>query len=159
MWTSTPTISPGIVNSSAENTLASGTIAAASIAAGDVLVFEAYWDALQNVGTQTYTYRLKIGGTTVFTSGAISPAQSSSRYRIEFRAVINIASTSDQRCKAEVTDWGTNGLLAGSRSLANVGTAAEDLTSDKTLALTVQMNTANASMDARLYGASLVRMR
>lgn len=168
---STPTITGGattaattgtgmVVNTSSETSLVDFTVAAAQVAAGDVLVFDAGVDLRNNSGgAVTYTFRAKLGGTTIFTSGGISYNNASSRYRVDHRTVINLAALADQRIKTNHTGFATTGLLAGSQTAGTVGAATENLATDKTLSLTVQMGTANADADARLHAASLTRLR
>lgn len=160
--TSTPTISPGVVNTVAESNLFALTVAAAQVAAGDVLLFEGSFDSLNNSGSaSTLTLRFKLGATTVVTSNAISLAANAIRYAFTIRVSIILASLSDQRWAINVfgSTASTVRTLVVAESVVHSNSSAEDLTADKTLAITGQLGTAASTIDVRPVAGALYRMR
>lgn len=160
--TSTPTVSPGIVNDATERNVFSLTVAAAKVAAGDVLLFEGSFDSLNNSGSaSTLTLRFKLGATTVVTSNAISLAANAIRYAFTIRVSIILASLSDQRWAINVfgSTASTVRTLVVAESVVHSNSSAEDLTADKTLAITGQLGTAASTIDVRPVAGALYRMR
>ncbi len=162
--TTTPTISPGIVNTTTETSMFDLTVTAAQVAAGDLLELEAAWDLLNNSGAAvTYTYKVKLGAVTVFQAGGFSINTSTTRYRAHARAVINLASLSDQRWKAEFfganANASTMSSLTTATSTVGVNSTSVDLSTNQTLSITVTMSAAAATVDTRPYAATLRRSR
>ena len=94
-------------------------------------------------GSQTITFRLKYGGTTLATL-AVSPA-SSVNSPIRLRGVVTArGATNSQYGQMEIGNYSVNPVLSGAR-----GTAAVDSTADKTLVVTVQSNHADHSVTKR----------
>jgi hypothetical protein len=161
---STPTIGPGVVNTTTETDLFSFTVPASAITAGDTLVLEAAWDLLNNSGAAVnYTYKYKLGATTVLGPATVSQAASTNRFKVTAHIVISLATLTDQRWQGYQQQSGAvstaMGVLANNNSQVGVGTSAEDLSTDKTLAVSITLGTAAAAADCRPVVAVLTRMR
>lgn len=159
-----PVISPGIVNTTAETSMFDLVIPAARVAAGDLIHVDAAWDVLNFSGAAAnYTYRLRLGSTTVLQGAAISQSNNSQRGKAKFQAVLSLASLTDQRIVGHYTGTGggTPTLLAITAALSQtgVGVAAEDMSTDTTLSLLVTMGTASPVIDVRPYFAVATRSR
>lgn len=153
-----------VVNSTAETTLVTFSTPL-GLAIGDRLILRASGDMNNNTGSAaTFTFRFKLGATTVIASNAASIATGSQRrkwwreYVVAIKAIggspvqlasvssMISASTSDQ----ESIGTGVPGVGGGS--------ATEDLSTSKNALLTVQLGTADANADCVLKQASLVRL-
>lgn len=159
-----PTVSPGVVNTTTETALASLTVPAAQLLAGDRLVFDLAWDILNNSGSAvTYTYRLKVGATTVGTSSALSIGASAQRAGIRGRFIIALPALNTPRVWGDfVGGFAGGGFTGMNTSNSGVLTPAEpsvDFSSDVVVQLTCQMGTASASADFRLHAATITRQR
>lgn len=155
----------GSASSSAEQTLASFTLPGGLIVVGDVLRFTAMGDLLNNSGgAVTYTWRFKIGTTTVLVTSALSIGTNANRLTWKVDADIHFPTTATERVCAQIlatgqgtAQWKTL-AIAATVSAVGYGTASEDTATDKAVALTCQMNTSNASADVILHAAALTHL-
>lgn len=141
----------GPVNTVAETTLATHAIPT-NPQAGDLFRFFLVGDLLNNsAAAVTYTFRFKIGATTVITSNALSMTNGVNRRRWWVDGLITVVSLTDQRMglEAAVAAASTTvlSLSANTSSGAGFGTSAEDLSAGKNLVVTVQLGTADANAD------------
>lgn len=153
--------SAGTGSSIAEQTLASLAIGANNAAVGNLLRFIAVGTFTNSSGgAVTYTWKLKIGATTVFTTDADSWGSQAYAHPWRCEATIHIPTLSSEVLEAllmvtnESTSWATinSGVKIG---YGGVGTAAEDLTTALNVILTCQMGTSNASASVACLAASL----
>lgn len=150
-----------IANSTTETTLATLAVPTSAPAASRYRFIIA-GDILNNsAGAVNYTFKVKLGATTVLTASALSLANSATRRQFSVEGdVYVVAPASDQRVRA-VAVVGTTS--SNNFSMANInvgpgyGTAAEDLTAGKNLLFTVQLGTADANADCRVHLAVLSR--
>jgi hypothetical protein len=151
-------------NSTAENTLLSATIPGKTLSTDRTIRITIIGDIKNNSGGNvTYIFRGKYGATTFFNTGAQTITYSSANRRCHwlFRTTItNLGATNAQLCFTEfnhcpsATDGVAGEMVANIPQFqASHESVAEDSTVDKTLALTVQMGTANANTDNRLVAA------
>jgi hypothetical protein len=145
-------------NSTAENTLSSLAIPT-TLAPGDTIRI-VYWLDFQNNtgGGVTYTFRFKIGATTVLTSAAENIPSGSIRRFMIANADIMLVATNNEWVSSTINGYGgAPGVYADSNGLFlyGVASAAEDLTVAKNAILTCQMGTASANADVRCHGSSL----
>jgi hypothetical protein len=149
----------GVASSAAEQTLAT-LVLPAVIAVGDTVRFVAFGDSINSSGSAvTYTWKFKIGGTTVLTSAAISVNSNALRPKWRVDADIVFATTSAERVSglmtfggAAATNWGA---FSAGASLVGYGTAAEDTASPLNVILTCQLGTSVSTADVVLHGAYL----
>lgn len=151
-----------VSNTTTETNLLSFTIPAGA-AAGDLYILRATGDVLQNGLACNYTWRLKLGATTVFVSPTAAAGSDSARKSWRLEVFIYIVGTSSQKLDAflfgglaPATTW-MSYLGGGGTTLMLQGynTAAEDMTVNKNIIFTVQMGTASANADVRLQAAYL----
>lgn len=148
-----------VVDSSAETTLATLTLPAGTVAAGDVLRLVFIVDTLNSSGSSVnHTWRLKLGATTLFASGAISHASTATRRQVRLMADLVIASTAAQIAFSEVVGYLSGGLV-GSYPQGAYTAATEDTTVAKNFLVTVQMGTAHLNAEVVLRAASLQLMK
>lgn len=163
---STETTLP-VVNTTVETDLFSLTLPGGLVAAGDRILVTMIGDQLNNsAGTVTYTYRFKIGATTVLATAAISFGTSANRRRWTATAEIAIESATAQRVgallsvsDANAPNWDTVSGTTPFNPFVGSNTSAEDTSTDKAVVLSVQMGTASASADCRLLAAALTHIR
>lgn len=156
----------GSASSSAEQTLATLVWPAGIVAAGDILRFRAYGDMLNNSGSPvTYTWRFKIGGTTVLATTATSFSASASRHKWSVDLDINAVSASSQRVGGTglIISSGASDTWAAGASAAQFfvpyGTAAEDSSAALNVILTCQLGTSVSTADVILHAASLTLVK
>lgn len=150
-----------IVNSTVEATLASLAIPI-TVASGDVLRFAVMGDFLNNSGsTCTYTYKVKIGTTTVLT-GFSSQGTSANRKGLRAEVTILVLSPTSQI---------VNGIIStGGGTAANVWTVgggvgtghaacAENLAVAKNIEFLATANVQNSLTDTVVHAASLQLLR
>lgn len=151
----------GVASSAAEQTLATLVLPAGVIAVGDTVRFVAMGDQLNNSGSDvTYTWRFKIGTTTVMSTGtALAAATGTTRRKWHLTADIIFPTTTSQRVAASLigssftsNNWG---LLTTLISAAGYGTAAEDTASPLNIIVTCQLGTSVSTADVVLHGAYL----
>lgn len=132
-----------------------------SLKAGDVLLFEAVGDLLNNSGaTQTFTPELAIGATAVPSPvGAVSLATNALRRPWLLRGHIQIVATNDQRVVVQFTGAPASGGAwpNGTASFVGIGygAAAEDLTSAKNFVFSMTLGAASAAVEFILKEAKL----
>jgi len=128
--------------------------------AGGVLRLTLAGDYLNNSGaSRTFTLRIKYGATTLYDDATASIGATAVRRNWELQVTLgNTASTNDQWMTAKWI-WGSGTATAGQGDFAltpgalttfqplMTGTAAEDSTASKTLAVTIQHSTNNASLE------------
>lgn len=138
-------------SSTAENTLLSYSVAGGTLSTSNVVRVTMHVTALAITNTNTWTLRLKYGATTIATKvytasgGAISGAQG----KMEF-LLVGAGTTSSQNGSYALnlgqTGYSTaNGLVGQIFAESGQGTASEDSTAAKTLAITSQHNASSAS--------------
>lgn len=156
---------PGtVVNTTTEGILVFHTLLAALTQPGDVWRFVIVGD-LQSPGGIDFTFRVKLGATTIH-SKTLTPSASGSLRQWRVDSTMWIDSETAEAMSTLMTivgapsagwqrlDDGTNPEL----SLLGYGVATENLTSDQDLAFTVQMSAANPSALVHFYRASFWRM-
>lgn len=148
-----------VVSSTSDTTLATLAVPT-TVAAGDVLELVVAGDQLNNIGSNAnYTYKIKLGATTMLATNALATSTNANRRAFHCRALIDvIVAASDQRITATMIQGGaTAGAIAfGATVAAGRGTAAEDLTAGKNLLFTVTLGTSDATIDFRLQEAVLL---
>jgi hypothetical protein len=113
---------------------------------------------LNNTGsTRVWTYRFKVGATTVLDSANLSRTSNASRNR--FRLVLDffVESTTAQKTSAYLGVASFSNFVSGI-ALAGYGTSTEDFATAKDLKLTVELATASADMDCVLEGYYIERI-
>jgi hypothetical protein len=142
-------------NSTTETTAATLAIPT-SVAAGDLLRATLIGDILNNSGgAASYTFRLKIGATTILTSQSASQATSTNRRQWGFVVTLDVVTPASSALlgviggvsNSSASAWVLTSTLQGGSGWA---ASSVDLTTGPNLLLTVQSDTANASTDARL---------
>lgn len=150
-------------NTTAETDVVSLTLPGGSVAAGDLVRLVVAASILNNSGgAVNYTFRLKIGTTTVLATSAYSASASASRRSVTLVANVVVESTAAQRAGAVLVIGGPAAAAGwGTQSQVNVGhgAAAEDTATDKAVKLTVQMGTASASAEFVAHAAALELIR
>lgn len=156
-----------VVNDADEETLATLTIPAATVAVGDVLIFRASGDYLNNSGGNVqYVNKLKLGATTLDTFPTVTlSGATANRGSWEIEATILCESVTAQRANwrmlsgaRSATNSGTVSTGSAAFSIVGENTAAEDLALAAAIVLTVDMDTAHASADMRCHSASLTHL-
>jgi hypothetical protein len=141
--------------SAAENTLYSFSIPGNTIGATGILRCRFIADFLNNTGAnQTGTLRIKLGATTIFASGSGNIATNAGRRVLDLDFILANLTTGSQRLGGRA-HMGAAGASTGEGDIAatvivngtEYGTAAEDTTSAKTLAITWQHAASNASLE------------
>lgn len=149
----------GSASSTAEQTLASLTLPGGIIAAGDHLRFVAFGDRLNNSGGNVdYTWKFKIGATTVISNGAVTLAAGANRTPWSVTCDVMFGSTTAERVLWQLlaSSSGTTApQTAVAQSGQRYGTASEDTASSLTVALTCQLSVSNANADVILHAATL----
>lgn len=157
----------GSASSAAEQTLASLVLPGGIIGVGDLVRFVAFGDFINTSGSAvTYTWKFKIGATTVLTSPAVSNANNANRQR--WRAEIDtiFPTTTSERVNGQLiasvqssaaTTW--SALSSAGGSLIGYGTAAEDTAAALNMILTCQLGTSVSTADIFLHGAALELIR
>jgi hypothetical protein len=156
-----------VVNTVAETDLFSLTLPGGLVAPGDRIVIEAGGTELNFSGASvTYIIRLKIGATTALETTSTSMISNVNERRWVLNANIAIESTTAQRINALF--MGSNVLVgaatwpqtnANSWLQPGYAATAEDTSTDKAIALTVQMGTAHANANMVMHEASLEHKR
>lgn len=155
--TTTTTVS----STTSETNLFSTTLLGGTIGANRVLRFSGFGDVLNTTGGNvTFTFRIKLGGTTILAPAAftVGTGQNRAALRIDFE-IWNRNSESSQHWYGGllITDGSTDSTAGTMRvpftngSVAGSNASAVDTSTDQTLAITVQMGTSSASAAARLY--------
>lgn len=153
-----------VPNTTVQTDLYSHSIAGGDLPGGSLFRFNAWGDQLNNSGvSQNYTYRVKLGATTILATPAFNVGSSVSRRKWTLEAWILGASAAAQRIGGRMTVSDLPGgvetmIQAQSLDFEGSNTSAEDMSAAKTLALTIQMATAGLSIDTRLLGAVLERV-
>lgn len=131
-------------NSAAEVTLYTATIPGRTIGANDSIEFEFWISFLQNSGgARTITARVKYGATTILTI-SIATTAGGTAYGFSVRGFIkNAGATNSQKAIGIAFGGSASGTSSNGGSVT--GTAAEDSTADKTLALTFQSDANTAT--------------
>lgn len=153
-----------VVNTVTQTDLYSKSIAGGDMPAGALFRLVAWGDQLNNSGAgQTYTYRVKLGATTILQTANFSAPSSASRRKWTLEVWILGESSTAQRIGGRLTvsdiPGGTETMpQAQTLDFQGSNTSAEDTSTAKTLAVTIAMGTAGASIDTRLLGAVLERV-
>jgi len=150
-----------------EQTLATLAIPAGLIRVGDGLQVLAFGDTVNSSGSAvTYTWRLKIGGTTMLATPAFSHASNpdtNARRKWKFTAELEFPTTASERVTGDLLTTGatlnTMDAVATALVATGYGTAAEDTAAALNVVFTCQLGTAVSSADVVLHGASLVYFR
>lgn len=162
----TPTNSPildrdvtttDVVSTNAETTIYTYTVPGNTLSTNKFLRITMIADELNNTGGgENLTLKLKYGATTVITTGATSIGTDASRRLVQFEAILGaFNATGSQVAWAAFRNpaGGASGTMAafgGSAViLEGMGTASEDSTADKALAITVQWATSSANLSFR----------
>lgn len=139
-----------VANTTTETAIFSETVLANTLDTNGVIAGRLYVSTFDFAAAGSCTIRLKLGGSTIATTGISSLSQTGLIGYIDFM-VINAGSTSSQE-GSFIVDVVTNsaGVYSSAGSTAFVrdssnGTSAVDTTSDRTLELTAQWSIANAS--------------
>lgn len=128
-------------NSAAETTMWTGTLTGGVLGINDALQVAFYGSLLNNSGAgRTYTFRLKLGGTTI--ASMITPVTNSASVgAYQFQGFIkNAGATNSQKGTGFALAQASNGVVNGGS-----GSAAIDTTVNQTLALTIQADAATAT--------------
>lgn len=157
----------GPSNTTTETALASLTLPGGIVAVGDLLRVVAAGDSLNNTGANVgHTMRFKLGGTTMATSNNVNVATNADRRKWFLIAdlIIEAVGGSPAERAAGFHIWsgaGSTGWVLGTGFLGGVfsGVATEDLSTDKSVAVTVALGTASASADMIAKFASLTLLR
>lgn len=152
-----------VSNTTTETDLCSLTLPAGTLAAGDRLLFLASGEMTNNsAGSISYTFKFKIGATTVLT-GANSYAQSVNHRTWFTEFPITAASTAAQRVGGlmMVSAVGAATMVPSATTVTSpaYGTAAEDTTSAKAIALTITMASADTNASCTLHSASITLVK
>lgn len=147
----------------AEQTLASLTLPAGAVAAGDVVRLSVWVEMFNQSGSAT-TFQLKgkIGATTACdTSTAASLNSAATRLGGMVTLEIMVESTTAQRAMLNGTlaRGSANTSANGGLIFGKYGTAAEDTSGAKTIALTCTMGASHASVECVAYAASLTILK
>jgi hypothetical protein len=152
-----------VVNTTTETNLFSYTIPANTLRGGDRLLIRAA-GSIRNAsaGAVTYRWRLKLGATTLLDSGTVSIATDANRRRWVFDGELVPVSTAAVHADARMSysagstaDWAPSG---GNQIGSTLTAAAEDLTADKALVLTVTLGTASANAEQKLESYLIQRV-
>lgn len=150
-----------IDNSAAETSIFSGTIPANTLGTSGAVRVILSGQVLNDSGaSQGYTLRVKYGATTMYADASnttiIGNSSTRRTWRMEF-TLFSDGTTGTQRVEGLIGPFGAAaaattgyGDLAASASINPVpigGTSSEDSTADKTLDITIQLTTANASFE------------
>lgn len=153
------------VSSTAEQTLCSLTVPAGALGTAGKCVLELVGDITNNSGgSNNYQLKIKFGATTVYDKTSSFATGTQPRPLVIRVHLCALGATNLQRLTTELYhgylltatvgngDWGDfNG-----RAFTMQGSAAEDSTAAKALAVTVQNSVSNANINWRLYSAKLV---
>lgn len=153
------------VSSTAEQTLCSLTVPAGTLGTAGKCVLELVGDITNNSGgANSYQLKVKFGATTAYDKTSSFSTGTQPRPLVIRVHLCALGATNAQRLTTELYhgylltatvgngDWGDfNG-----RAFTMQGTAAEDSTAAKALAVTVQNSVSNANINWRLYSAKLV---
>lgn len=139
------------------------TIGAGAIGAGNILDLLVFGDYLNNSGsTVNLTLRIKLGATTVITTNAMALTTGASRRKFFLRVRLHNVTTGTQRvhCQGELSQAGSTDAVGGSAAFTIVGygTASEDTTAAKDLAITAEHGTAASTIDIQLHAACLEKV-
>lgn len=167
------TTSKTVTNTVAETDLLNGevTIGAGVLGTTGMMRLRLFLDILNNSGgAATWRFKVKLGGTAVFDSGAVSvPNQGASRtgMTLDFD-LLNAGAANTNTCKVRcavpaVSIAGSGGLGTGNPTDIGTGEkwtlieasapSAIDTASSKLLEVTVTHGTAAATIETKLYGA------
>ena len=153
------------VSSTAEQTLCSLTVPAGTLGTAGKCVLELVGDITNNSGgANSYQLKVKFGATTAYDKTSSFSTGTQPRPLVIRVHLCALGATNAQRLTTELYhgylltatvgngDWGDfNG-----RAFTMQGSAAEDSTAAKALAVTVQNSVSNANINWRLYSAKLV---
>lgn len=148
-----------VVNSTAETSLCS--LATPTVGVGDRLILRAGGDLINNsAGSVNFTFRLKLGGTTLCTSNALAIAVSPNRRRWNIEAVFAVAVVaSSQLVSGQLVVGNASATTMFLSTSTNVGalggTSAEDLSTAKNVVFSVEMSAADPLAELVLRQASL----
>lgn len=142
-----------VVDSTAETALYTMTIPANTLRDGRSIRLTAHLDYLNSSGSDSdLTLNLKLGSTTVLTTGAVGLSTSATRRGIEVTAVIQArVSSSIADGTVRISAPGVSGVMAATaNTLFGMNTnVAENLTTTLALVLTAQHGTASSNISAR----------
>jgi hypothetical protein len=153
----------------ANNTVAETTMftyALPPLSANSVVNVNLSCDYLNNTGDATnrqYTLRIKLGATTVFADDTSSYATSTIRRGQTIRfSLYNLNSVSSQSLQGNFQGGGGTtttgyGDISATTIPSNtiMGSATENTSTSKTLAVTMQLATASANLEVRCYAAQI----
>jgi hypothetical protein len=149
-----------VVNSASETTVYTKTIPAGTLGSTKQLRLSLIGDYFQNfAGSDTFTVRVKYGSTTLHTS-AFAGAQSASRRALTVTCLLSaFNATNAQDCRT-TAEFGAAGSVAGAGASPTTHVSihsgvTEDSTGALALAVTVQHQTADASISAKCFSAVL----
>lgn len=149
-----------ISNTTAESTIGSINIPANDAVAGDVYYLHLIGEIVQNGIACNYSFKLKIGSTTVMFSTPKSVGSASAGRPMEITAKIFVVSPTSQKVSAFLM-VGAEGLTpnwmhymgGGSNTimLQGYGTSTEDLTTAKAVLITTEMSVANTNAQVKAH--------
>lgn len=117
---------------------------------------------LRDESAQTFTLRVKFGGTTMYVGSTTFALAATQRWRLELDLANLGAANSQDLNGVFITNLNTTGTTTGTGGLGGAsvgefgGTATEDTTSAKTLAVTVQWGGTPAVGLTKLYADALL---
>lgn len=148
IFTSTTQVT--VNNTVVETTLFSFTLLGGSLSTNRLLQMRSMIAVESNAGT-TYTFRLKYGATTILTIAL--PVVIANSYYPLFMDLKGDAATNAQEAHGSIIHDQSGSTFRG---ISARGTAAEDSTANKTLALTVQLGSAGAGITCRHEASSVL---
>lgn len=128
--------------------------------AGDLLVITAIVSLTQNSGaTRVWTARTKLGATTL-TSSPLSIGVNASTRLVVVTARVLLTAINAQRAHV---DWNVSAAASpwdgyATASGSDIGTGAEDMSTSKTIDLTIQSAAATATQNARVDQITVVHL-
>lgn len=148
-----------VSNSTTETSLFSGTVPGGTLGTNNLLILRQIGDFLNNTGAnQTFTLRVKYGGTTIHTFTSVSWASNVNRRASLFTVFLGAENaTNAQRSMMEHKQGGP-GSDAGAANTGNDHNTSVnrgltiDSTTDQTLEVTVQLPAADANLAYRRRG-------
>lgn len=143
-----------VVNSAAETDLFSYTVPGGSLLAGERLRLWIAYDMLNNSGgSLTFQPKLYLGATAMLTGTAVTLSSSATRRSGVGEFVLAAVDGTNQKVSGQMlAATGANfpGQTTAPISWVGIGSAAEDMSSDKAFKMTITISGANAAADFRL---------
>lgn len=137
---------PEIVNSSAEITLLSFTLAASAMGANQGIEIFAFFDALNNSGSnRTATVKLKYGATTVASDTSQNMATSANRKNGLYHFILRNAAATNSQVGSLLGKVHNDGGAVVYLQTMNSGVGAEDSTTALAVTVTFQWSAAHAN--------------